>query len=230
MKALKIAIVHSFTPPPQGAELVVFCSGRSYIAHYDTPKMLAAAVRYAKEHEVYLVTDCFVSDDHLCMCMLDPKGEPVLGQQAIYQNLSYRGLFKRSSELQIAETPFGKVCLLVDVDINYPQVLRLACEKGAQLVIASSYIQLFDFYEDRINYSALNAAASNGVYVALVTNTGSCIAAPDGNYIAPFTDCLPIGGDIYPGEIAHDPKTFAFSRSLIGTHRDVLCEGVAVVI
>lgn len=230
MKALKIAIVHSFTPPPQGAELVAFCSGRSYIAHYDTPKMLAAAVRYAKEYEVYLVTDCFVSDDHLCMCMLDPNGEPVLGQQAIYQNLSYRGLFKRSSELQIAETPFGKVCLLVDVDINYPQVLRLACEKGAQLVIASSYIQLFDFYEDRINYSALNAAASNGVYVALVTNTGSCIAAPDGNYIAPFTDCLPIGGDICPGEIAHDPKTFAFSRSLIGTHRDVLCEGVAVVI
>ncbi len=225
MKAVKIAVVHSFTPPPEGAELVIFCSGRSYIAHYDTPKMLTAAVRYAKEYGVYLVTDCFVSDDHLCLCMLDPKGEPVLGQQAIYQNISYRGLFKRSSNLEIADTPFGKVCLLVDVDINYPQVLRIACEKGAQLIIASSFIQLFDFYEDRINYSALNAAASNGVYVALVTNTGSCIAAPDGNYIAPFTDCLPIEANICPAEIAHDPKILAFSRSLIGTHRNVLCEG-----
>ena len=224
MKAVNIAVVNSFSPPPEAAQLVVFSSGRSYIAHYDTPKMISAAVRYAKEHKVYVVSDCFVSDDHLCLCLLDPEGNPVIGQQGIYQNLSYRGMFKRSTELKVADTPFGKICLLVDVDINYPQVIRAAANMGAQLIISSSYIQLFDFYNDRINYSAANAAASNGVYVACVTATGSCIIGPDGSYITNFSDCLPIEAAICPMEICHDQYVLEISKKLISAHLDVLSE------
>lgn len=53
-----------------------------------------------------------------------------------------------------------------------PQVARAAVEAGATLLLSSQFIQLYDLYEDRVRYGAINAAVSNGVNVAAARRNG----------------------------------------------------------
>lgn len=230
MNLINTAIVNAFMPPPQDTNLVVFADEKNYIAHYDTPKLLSSAIRYAKEYNVHVVTDCFVSEDYLCMCMIDPQGEAVIGQRGIYQNLSYRGLFRKSAELSVTDTPFGKVCLLVDVDINYPQILRAAQLKGAQLIIANAFIQVYDFYDERIDYIANNIACSYGVDVILSTNIGGCIIGKNGNVISPFSEILPVYGKFSINQTIHDSNNMKMSLKLIHNNMDTISQKFALSI
>lgn len=199
MKAVTVSVVNSFSPPPADAELVLFSDPKNYVAQYDSEKMLARAVRYAKHYGVYLVPDRFVTEDSLCLCLIGPDGSPVLGQKAIHLNLDYRGFFRRESRLESAATPFGRVALAVDVDINFPQVARAAAAQGVQLILSSQFIQLFDYLETRVEYGAVAAAKSNAVSVAAVTSAGAVLVGPDGKIAAgiakelPLTAPLPIG-------------------------------------
>ncbi len=196
MKAVTVSVVGSFAPPPEGAELVLFSDTKNYVAQYDSEKMLAKAVRYAKHYGVYLVPDRFVTEDSLCLCLIGPDGSPLLGQKAIHLNLDYRGFFRRESRLETAVTPFGRVALLVDVDINFPQVIRAAAAEGVQLIVSSQFIQLFDFFDARIEYGPIAAAKSNAISVAAVTSAGSVLVGPDGGVIAGFSEDLPLTAKI----------------------------------
>ena len=66
MQQLTIAIVPTLAAPPEGAQLVIFCDPRGYVAEIDSSMMLAAAARYAIRHKVYLVAERFIAANYLC--------------------------------------------------------------------------------------------------------------------------------------------------------------------
>ena len=213
-----VSIVSSFAPPPEGSELVLFASGKNYVAQYDSQKLLSAAVRYARKYGVYLLPDRFIADDYLCLCLIAPDGSPVLGQQATHLNLDYRGVFRQASEVETADTPFGRVALAVDVDINVPQYAREAARKGAKLLLSSQFIQLFDFYHERVNYGPVSAARCNGLHVAAVVSAGGVIVAPDGRLLAGYSEDLPVLSMVEPEESCPDLQDLETGRRLLSAH------------
>jgi predicted amidohydrolase len=87
--------------------------------------------------------------------MLSPEGEPVGMQCATSLHLSLRAELETEDEIHLFSTGLGTVALCVDVDINAPAYARLARAKGAQLLIASQYIPVYD-------YNACRAWAASG--------------------------------------------------------------------
>lgn len=192
MQPVTLCITSPFAPPEPGSQLVVFADEKNYTAEYDSPKLISRAAKYARKYGVYLVPQRFIVEDYLCMCLLGPDGAPLGVQRAIYLNLTYRGVFHRWDRQTVIQTPFGGVYLAVDVDINYPQVVRSAVGAGAQLIVASQFIQLFDFFEERVRFGCVSAALSGGVPVASATNAGSGVVQPDGSFACGFSEVLPL--------------------------------------
>lgn len=223
MQQLSVAIVPTLTPPPPGAQLVVFSDQRSYVAEIDSSMMLAAASRYAVRHGVYLVPERFIAANYLCLCLLSPKGEVIGVQRATHLNLGLREYnFFRDDKIQAFDTPFGKTALLVDVDINMPQVSRAAVMDGATLLIASQFIQLYDFFEDRIRYGAINAARSNGVQVVAAAGLGGVVVDADGHELAGFSEDLPVTAQIKTAVAPHNPALMHTAQALLRAHRDLI--------
>lgn len=224
MDSLTVSVVPPLAPLPPDSQLVLFCDSRNYVAEYDSAKMLAAAARYAVHHGVYLVPERFVAAGYLCLCLLSPEGEVLGVQRATHLNLDYRGRFHRDDAVRPFDTPFGRVALLVDVDINLPQVPRAAAEAGATLLLSSQFIQVFDFFEDRIRFGAVNAAVSNGVAVAAAAGSGAVLVGCRGEILAGFSEDLPVSAAIALRKNTVDREAFAAGRRLLMTHRALITE------
>lgn len=225
MEQLAIAIVPTLAAPPEGAQLVIFCDQRSYVAEIDSALMLAAAARYAIRYQVYLVPERFIAANYLCLCLLSPQGEVLGVQRAVHLNLSLREHnYYRDDAVRPFDTPIGRVALLVDVDVNMPQVARAAARAGATLLLSSQFIQLYDLYEDRVRYGAINAAASNGVNVAAAAGTGGVIIRCDGNELAGFSEELPLMASLDPARCFADRDAIETGHRLLLTHRAFLTD------
>ena len=223
MQQLSVAIVPTLTPPPPGARLIVFSDQRSYVAEIDAAMMLAAASRYAIRHGVYLVPERFIAANYLCLCLLSPKGEVLGVQRATHLNLGLREHnFFRDDRIQVFNTPFGKVALIVDVDINMPQVARAAVLSGATLLVSSQFIQIYDFFEDRIRYGVLNAARSNGVPIVAAAGLGGVIAAADGSALAGFSEELPVTARLKTTAPPFGLDAMHTARALLQSHRALI--------
>lgn len=85
-----------------------------------------------------------------------------------------------------------------------PQVARAAVEAGATLLLSSQFIQLYDLYEDRVRYGAINAAVSNGVNVAAAAGMGGIIVRCDGRELAGFSEELPVVAALDPSRCHAD--------------------------
>jgi predicted amidohydrolase len=229
MDRLCVSVVPSLSPPPEAAQLVLFSAARNYVAEYDSGRMLAAAACYAMRHKVYLVPERFVAADSLCLCLLSPKGEVLGVQRATHLNLDYRGRFFRDDAIRPFDTPFGRAALLVDVDVNTPQVARAAVEDGATLLLSSQFIQLFDFFEDRIRYGAVNAAASNGVPVAAAAGSGAVVVGCRGELLAGFSEDLRLTVTVDLRDTADDREAIAAGRRLLLAHRSIIVEETEVI-
>lgn len=223
MHQLSVTIVPTLMPPPQDAQLVVFSDQRNYVAEIDSSMMLAAASRYAVRHNVYLVPERFIAANYLCLCLLSPKGEVIGVQRATHLNLGLREHnFFRDDKIQAFDTPFGKIALLVDVDINMPQVARAAVMDGATLLISSQFIQLYDFFEDRIRYGAINVARSNGVQVVAAVGLGGVIVDANGHEIAGFSEDLPVSARIETAIALYNPALMYTAQALLRAHKDLI--------
>ncbi len=228
MQQLAIAIVPTLAAPPEGAQLVIFCDQRGYVAEIDSSMMLAAAARYAIRHKVYLVPERFIAANYLCLCLLSPQGEVLGVQRAVHLNLSLREHnYYRDDAIRPFDTPIGRVALLVDVDVNMPQISRAAVEAGATLLLSSQFIQLYDLYEDRIRYGAINAAVSNGVNIAAAAGTGGVILRCDGRELAGFSEELPLMAVLDPSRCFADRDAIAAGRGLLAAHRSLLVDRLA---
>ncbi|MEG1849083.1 MAG: nitrilase-related carbon-nitrogen hydrolase [Oscillospiraceae bacterium] len=224
MPSVRLSIVNTLSPPPEGAELVIFSDPRNYTAEYDSGRMLTAAARYARRYKVFVLPERFIAEDYLCLCLLGPDGVPLGVQRATHLNLDYRGRFRRADTVAPFDTPFGRVALLVDVDVNMPQVPRAAVLAGAELLLSSQFIQLFDFFEDRIRYGAINAARSNGVAVAAAAGAGGVIVGPDGEPLAGYTEELPLSAPLTPAAARIGRDELMTGYRLLAAHRALLIE------
>ena len=211
MRKLNIAIIPSLALPPKEAQLVMFCDPKNYVSQYDSSNMLAAAARYAKRHGVFLVPEMFSAADYLCMCIFSPEGKVIGAQRAIHLNLDYRGVFHRDDSVSTIDTPFGKIALIVDVDINKPQVVKSAVANGAELLLSMQYIHLFDFFEDRISCGAVNAAQSNKVSVVSASNHGGIIINSSGKTVSGFSEDYPLKGTV---NLGHTDDRYLFERGI----------------
>lgn len=190
MREINAAVVPLGVRPPEGAELVVLADSNSYVSESLAPQFLAAAARYAKKYGVWLVSQRFLANDSLCLCLLSPDGKPVGVSRATHLNLDYRSLrLHRADEIEVFDTDIGKIAMLVDVDIQMPHVVRQAALKGAEIIVASQFIQPYDFFEDRVVLGAKSAVGSNGVPVVAAVGSRGVIAAPDRDEVtSPFEE------------------------------------------
>ena len=223
LQQLSVAIVPTLAPPPLGVQLVVFSDQRNYVAEIDSSMMLAAASRYAIRHSVYLVPERFIAANYLCLCLLSPKGEVIGVQRATHLNLGLREHnFFRDDQIQVLDTPFGKTALLVDVDINMPQVARAAVMGGATLLISSQFIQIYDFFEDRIRYGVVNAACSNGVPIIAAAGLGGVITSASGREIAGFSEDLPVTAQVETAVPPPGLDSMQTAQALLRAHKDLI--------
>ena len=169
--------------PPFGkikplSDLVVFSDVKSYIPEWDTPDYLNACRKYAMKNNVYLVPSRFVVNNILYLCLFSPKGEVLGIQGATHRNLYNQAELSQYDKIEPIQTPIGNIFLCVDVDIYHPQVLRIARMKGAQIVIASQFIDSYQLSRHMLTTGTWNAAPSNGVSVVGCCNCFSAVAAP----------------------------------------------------
>lgn len=215
MQPIELAINEPFAAPPAGAGWVIFSEGHAYTPEENIPAMLSRAVRYARKYGVYLIPGKFLQNGRLCMCLISPEGEPLLGQEAIFLNLGHRGELMRGESISIADTPFGRVALCVDVDLCHPEYIGAAAGLGAQIIFSSRYVELFDAIENRIKAPVRSAALTGGLYVVSVSNAGSCIAGPDGRMILSIRESLSRTASLDAGDIVRDSLKIAAGRRLM---------------
>lgn len=223
MQQLSVAILPVLSPPPKGTDLVVFADPRNYVAEIDSAQMLASAARYAVRHKVYLVPERFVAANYLCMCMLSPTGSVIGVQQAAHLNVGMRQYnFLRSDNIGTFATPFGRVSLLVDVDINMPQCARAAVTSGATLLVSSQFMPIYDFFEDRLNYGIVNAARSNGVQVIAAIGAGGAVVNTNGHFISKYSESFPIAAQLETEIFLGDKCGMDTARELLKAHRELI--------
>lgn len=225
MSRLSIAVVSPFEETPPDAKLVIFADTEHFVPEQKTHEMIARAGKYALRHRVFLVTQRFTVEDYLCACMFDPNGNIIGLGQATHLNMSLRQLnLRRSDEITVFDTPFGKTALLVDVDINMPQVCRAAARMGAELLISTQYMPLYDFSSERIDYGAVNAACSNRISVIAVMGAGAAVINSNGHFIAEYTDLLPMSAVIESGISRADIPAMQTAHELLLAHRELIDE------
>lgn len=160
------------------SDLVIFSDEREYIPNGDTQSYLKHCSLYAKEHQVFLVPHRLVIDNILYLCLFDPSGSIVGLQGALHRNSRTQSHLDLYSKLNILQTRIGNIFLCVDTDIYYPELLRYAKLKGANLVISSQYIPKNELKPKLITTGIWNAAQQNYFYVVNCTNLYSAISAP----------------------------------------------------
>ena len=221
MKLINVSVVSPLMAPPEGTVLAIFAAERNYSPEYDSSKILKAAMRYAKKYGVFTVPERFVAGGFLCLCLISPNGELIGVQQACHLNMDYRGVFRRCNEITVFDTEIGKLALFVDVDINKSQVVKQASEKGAELIISSQFIQLFDFYSERVQQAALNISSSCNLSMVSAVSAGAFAMNYDGKVVCEFTEFLPQTLTLsLDGKI--DPYLLSREKQLLAMHSDKL--------
>jgi len=164
MEPIRAAVVPVDAPPPPDTQLVVFSDPKPYMAEALAAQMLSRAVQYARRYGVYLVPQRFLAERSLCLCLLSPAGVPLGAQRATHLNLDYRAeRLRRADRILPFDTPIGRVALLVDVDLEMPHAVRQAAREGAQLLLASHFLQPFDLTAERVRLVAAGASHANGI-------------------------------------------------------------------
>ena len=173
-----VCVTEAFQKPKPLTDLVIFSDLRPQIPSGDLSPYMKYCSMYAKEHQVWLVPHRFVVDNKLYLCLFDPNGSVVAYQGLLHRHLSSQNKMDTDDSVHVIQTPIGNLFLCVDTDIYYPEVLRLAKLKGADLVISSQYINAYDFKPKRITTGIWNAAQQQGLYVVGCSNAFSAVAAP----------------------------------------------------
>lgn len=142
--------------------------------------------------------------------------------------------FVPGDEVAIAETPFGRVALVICADARLTEVVRLAARAGADLVLDLANLTavggtLESLSNAQSDYLLGVRALENGVWLAMADKWGveadavtyagrSAIYAPDGAVVAAAGSVgdavvsaeLPLGAD---GRLSPQPRLAALARS-----------------
>jgi predicted amidohydrolase len=76
------------------------------------------------------------------------------------------------SQLRLFDTPFGKIAILVCYDIEFPELARVVCEAGADILFVPSCTDDRQGYL-RVRYCCHARAIENQVFVAMTSTVGN---------------------------------------------------------
>ncbi|MEF9982906.1 MAG: hypothetical protein RR806_00060 [Oscillospiraceae bacterium] len=222
-----ITVVKPFSPPTYNVNLVVFSDNTPYYQDNSAFEHIYKSIKYAKKYKVYTVPCRFIKDDYLMQCMISPDGEIIGSQGATHLNLAYRGKINSYNELSIFKTPIGNFALAVDADIFHCEFARTASHLGADVIIASRYMEMINDMPYRACIGSENMAASNGLYIIDVTEEGARFVTPfqnncirDTNYPPQFDKKFYIDFDLLKKENIH--SIFLSNKKLFQKYIDVL--------
>lgn len=116
----------------------------------------------------------------------------------------------KGEELKIFDTPFGKIAILTCYDIEFPEIVRMAKARGADIIFCPSCTDNQHGYY-RVRYTCHARAIENQVYVVLSGTVGSLpnVDFMRSNYsqaaiITPNDIPFPPKGILAEGEVNHD--------------------------
>lgn len=190
-----VAYMH---PPSSDARLVAFADEDIHETKADVHKHLQQCAAYAKRHEVYLVTGLLVHVGNLCLCLISPEGELVCRQGANQLSGTLRDRLSPADVQHVVQTDMGNLTLCVDADIYYPQVLRAAALKGADVAISIQRLEPGEDTPSRLMATVWNASQTNNLYVMNLSGNGCTVTCPapltrnrDG-YVVRRTSMVPV--------------------------------------
>lgn len=229
MQDLMISVVDAWEQPPIQSNFIVFKSDQPAVPMQEGGEYFQKCKRYAREQEAYVVTGLMNIADFLCVCMFGPNGKLAGAQRALFYEQNNRELYKKSSNLAVFPTPYGKVFLCVDADIYSPEVQRYARLAGAEIVVCSQWIPADRYNEARIWTGAWGAAQTNNFLTIAANNNGAAICAPyltsmdnTGYLSKPGQTASTIFNVSRLMEIHSDYFSSQFNRKLFAAHRDLL--------
>lgn len=178
VKTLIVGLGEPFSSPTWGSNVVVFSSADGQpIGEAGVQDYLRRVSAYARNNQVYLVPERFILTGHHCMCLIGPDGRVLQAQKALHLAPEHRHL-ERGKTIDLVQTEFGTIFLCVDVDIFYPEVVRIAANRGADYIITSGYLPEDVYTNHKIVAGPWNASQSNHVFVIAATNKYHCVTAP----------------------------------------------------
>ncbi len=199
MADIRIAVVSAFMRPPEEVDVVIFNGGDRYYIKEDTSVfMLEEARRYASEYNVYLIPEMHMQGSVLVTSLISPAGDILGSSQNAFINLRYRGEISRGGGACVLDTPLGKIALITDTDISYPQTARDIRLKGAELAIAISHMERMDFYHEMVDYKAVAMAIDAGCPVVWSNNCVTAVVNEEGMIIDNFGWLLPFTSRVTP--------------------------------
>ncbi len=139
-------------------------------------KPIRKLAQIAHDHKVFLVVGflerrTIPGDVYNSIVMIDPDGS-ILGVYAKSHLFSNENLhFREGPVIEALETRFGVIGPMICMDIGYPEVARILCLQGAQLVIAPSAWIKED--EDLWPLLLQSRALDNLAFVVGVNHSGS---------------------------------------------------------
>ena len=186
--------------------------------HDYTPRYMELMAEMAKKYNFYLIagTHPNLRDGLLynTAFMFTPSGE-VFSQDKIHRTKWERDKWDTSAgnKLHLFQTDFGAIGILICYDIEFPELARLVCEAGADILfVPSSTDDRQGFW--RVRYCAHARAIENQVYVAMTSTVGN----------------LPVEGlGMHYGQASiMTPSDFPFSRDGIAAEGVVNMEQVVI--
>ena len=186
--------------------------------HDYTPRYMDLMAEMAKKYNFYLIagTHPNLRDGLLynTAFMFTPSGE-VFSQDKIHRTKWERDKWDTSAgdKLHLFQTDYGAIGILICYDIEFPELARLVCEAGADILfVPSSTDDRQGFW--RVRYCAHARAIENQVYVAMTSTVGN----------------LPVEGlGMHYGQASiMTPSDFSFSRDGIAAEGVVNMEQVVI--
>ena len=101
------------------------------------------------------------------------------GGQVFEQDKIHRTRWEREkwgtapgNQLRLFDTPFGKIAILICYDIEFPELARIVCEAGADILFVPSCTDDRQGYL-RVRYCCHARAIENQVFVAMTSTVGN---------------------------------------------------------
>jgi apolipoprotein N-acyltransferase len=124
----------------QGAQIVILQEGAGLGEPDQVEKLLAGAAELAQEQGIYIVLPIFtvgIETPENVVHILDPHGEIVL-KHVKYGGTQFEGSLTGSRELQVVDTPHGRLSAIICWDADFPDVVKQAGEQNVDLLFVPS--------------------------------------------------------------------------------------------
>jgi len=234
MNSLTAAIADPDLGQEPAARLIVFPGANAAtVRAREVETLHARAAATARRSAAYVVPGLYLKNERLWLSLVAPDGALVLEQPATHLNRTWAGDLTRGDEITPAETPFGRLALIPDVDVYKGEVLRIAALQGAEIAVSVQVIRPEDYSGEMVLAGAWQQAQQNCLYIVSTSGrhaclVGPCEASPDGSgFLTRPGDPLPQRAEFSAEKRLAAYRSFPVFQSLnprlYRNHLDELC-------